>query len=158
MDEKFKSETCKIEQFSVFTLYYESNRAGRCRERRYADHIFIQIDLYFRRAFHHFVVNFSNDPLNQNAADVPACSGYSVTGRNPHLQHRAPDGRGVTVLSLCQLSDKSMDYRSQRNFATKSHVIYTYSISYVSINIPMCCCMQCTIYTTVSIILSPSVL
>ena len=71
------------EQFSMFMLYFESNRAGRCRERRYADHVFIQIGLYFRRAFHHFVVNFSNDPLNQNAADVTACSGYSVTGRNP---------------------------------------------------------------------------
>jgi len=30
-------------------------RAGSCRERRYADHIFIQI--YFR--MHHFVVKFS---------------------------------------------------------------------------------------------------
>ena len=30
-------------------------RAGRCRERRYADHIFIQ--MYFR--MHHFVVKFS---------------------------------------------------------------------------------------------------
>ena len=30
-------------------------RAGRCGERRYADHIFIQI--YFR--MHHFVVKFS---------------------------------------------------------------------------------------------------
>jgi len=30
-------------------------RAGRCRERRYVDHIFIQI--YFR--MHHFVVKFS---------------------------------------------------------------------------------------------------
>ena len=30
-------------------------RAGRCRERRYADHIFIQI--YFR--MHHFEVKFS---------------------------------------------------------------------------------------------------
>jgi len=39
-------------------LYFESrvNSAGRCRERRYADHIFIQI--YFR--MHHFVVNFPN--------------------------------------------------------------------------------------------------
>jgi len=52
-------------------------RAGRCRERRYADHIFIQ--LYFR--MHHFVVNFSKFsssqaarahwPPNQNTADVP---------------------------------------------------------------------------------------
>ena len=44
-------------------------RAGRCRERRYADHIFIQI--YF--IMHHFVVKFSKfsspkgiDPPNQN--------------------------------------------------------------------------------------------
>ena len=54
-------------------------RAGSCRERRYADHIFIQI--YFR--MHHFVViaYFLNilrlrrqggiDPPNQNPADVP---------------------------------------------------------------------------------------
>jgi len=51
---------------------------GRCRERRYDDHIFIQI--YFR--MHHFVVKFSNfsspqaargiDPLNQNPADALA--------------------------------------------------------------------------------------
>jgi len=52
-------------------------RAGSCRERRYVDHIFIQI--YFR--MHHFVVNFSKFsspqaasghwPPNQNPADVP---------------------------------------------------------------------------------------
>jgi len=35
-------------------LYLRAIRPGRCRERRYADHIFIQI--YFR--MHHFVVNF----------------------------------------------------------------------------------------------------
>ena len=50
-------------------------RAGRCRERRYADHIFIQI--YFR--MHHFVVKYSKkfspqaargiDPPSQNPAD-----------------------------------------------------------------------------------------
>jgi len=39
----------------MFMLYFESIRAGRCRERRYADHIFIQI--YFR--VHDFVVKFS---------------------------------------------------------------------------------------------------
>ena len=52
-------------------------RAGRCRERRYADHIFIQINF----KLNHFVVKFSNfsspqatggiDPFNQNPADVP---------------------------------------------------------------------------------------
>jgi len=48
MDEKLKSENMQKEQVSVFMLYFESrvNSAGRCRERRYADHIFIQI--YFR--------------------------------------------------------------------------------------------------------------
>jgi len=52
--------------------------AGRCRERRYANHIFIQI--YFR--MHHFVVKFAkfSSPQaarghslpNQNPVDVPA--------------------------------------------------------------------------------------
>ena len=52
-------------------------RAGRCRERRYADHTFIQI--YCR--MHHSVVKFSQFsspqaarehwPPNQNPADVP---------------------------------------------------------------------------------------
>ena len=51
--------------------------AGRCRERRYADHIFIQI--YLR--MYHFVVKFSKvsspqaargiDPPDQNHADTP---------------------------------------------------------------------------------------
>ena len=52
-------------------------RAGRCRERRYANHIFIQI--YFR--MHHFqnLLRLRRQggigPPNQNPADVPAhCS------------------------------------------------------------------------------------
>jgi len=63
------------EQLSVFVIL-RAIRAGRCRERRYADHIFIQI--YFR--MHHFVVKFSKFsslqaarghwPPNQNLADV----------------------------------------------------------------------------------------
>jgi len=59
-------------------------RAGRCRprERRYADHIFIQI--YFR--MHHFVAKkifFASGgkraltPPNQNPADVPAAASIS---------------------------------------------------------------------------------
>jgi len=55
MDEKLKSKNMQKEQFSMFMLYFESIRAGRCRERRYTDHIVIQI--YFR--MHHFVVKFS---------------------------------------------------------------------------------------------------
>jgi len=68
----------KKEQLSMFMLYLRAIRAGRRRERRYADHIFIQI--YFR--MHIFVVKFSKfsspqaargtDPPNQNPADVPA--------------------------------------------------------------------------------------
>jgi len=45
MDEKFKSEYTQKEQFSEWGV----------GERRYADHIFI--DIYFR--MHHFVVKFS---------------------------------------------------------------------------------------------------
>ena len=65
---------------SFLCLCYISRavRAGRCRERRYADHIFIQI--YFR--MHYFVDKFSkfsspqaasgHRPPSQNPADVPA--------------------------------------------------------------------------------------
>ena len=79
MDEKLKSEDVQKEQFSKLMLYFESRaiRAGRYRERRHADHIFIQI--YFR--MHHFVVYCQNflrlrrqggiDPHNHNPADVP---------------------------------------------------------------------------------------
>ena len=77
MDEKLKSENMQKKQFSMFMLYFESNQGRGCRERRYADHIFIQI--YFR--MHHFVVKFSKIffasggkgalPPNQNLADVP---------------------------------------------------------------------------------------
>ena len=68
----------------VFYVCYilRAIRAGRCRERHYADHMFIQI--YFR--MHNFVVKFSKkirlrrqggiDPPNQNPADVPG--GVSV--------------------------------------------------------------------------------
>jgi len=44
IDEKLKSENMQKKQFS------ELGGEGRCRERLYADHIFIQI--YFRK--HHF--------------------------------------------------------------------------------------------------------
>jgi len=58
MDEKLKSENMQ-KKSSVLCLCYilRAIRAGRCRERRYADHIFIQIYMYFR--MHHFVVKFS---------------------------------------------------------------------------------------------------
>jgi len=41
MDEKLKSEN--MQKKSSFLNIMRAIRAGRCRERRYADHIFIQI-------------------------------------------------------------------------------------------------------------------
>jgi len=56
MDEKLKSEKhAKKSSFLCLCDISRAIRAGRCRERRCADHIFIQI--YFR--MHHFVVKFS---------------------------------------------------------------------------------------------------
>jgi len=53
MDEKLKSEN--MPKRACLRYILRALRAGRCRERRYADHMFIQI--YFR--MHHFVVKFS---------------------------------------------------------------------------------------------------
>ena len=50
--EKIVSEN--MQKKSSFLNILRAITAGRCRERRYADHIFIQI--YFR--MHHFVVSF----------------------------------------------------------------------------------------------------
>jgi len=55
MDEKLKSESMQKNSFLCLCYILRAIRAGMCRERRYADHIFIQI--YFR--VHHFVVIFS---------------------------------------------------------------------------------------------------
>jgi len=77
-DEKLKSENMeKKSSFLRLCYILRAIIAGRCRERRYADHIFIQ--MYFR--VHHFVVKFSKknhlrrqgniDHPNQNPADVP---------------------------------------------------------------------------------------
>ena len=75
-----KAKTCKKSSFLCLCCILRAIRADRCRERRYADHIFIQI--YFR--MHHFVVKLSKfsspqaarghwSPLsNLNPADVPA--------------------------------------------------------------------------------------
>jgi len=59
MDEKLQSENMQ----NSFLNILRAIRAGRCRERRYADHIFIQI--YFR--MHHFVVTFSKFSSSQAA-------------------------------------------------------------------------------------------
>ena len=56
MDEKIKKRKhAKRSSFLCSCDILTAIMAGRCRERRYADHIFIQI--YFR--MHHFVVKFS---------------------------------------------------------------------------------------------------
>ena len=57
MDEKLKSGNMqKKSSFPRSCYILRIIMAGRCRERRYGDHIFIQI--YFR--MHDFVVKFSN--------------------------------------------------------------------------------------------------
>ena len=61
MGEKLNSE--KHAKKSSFLNISRAIGAGRCRERRYADHIFIQI--YFR--MHHFVVEFSKFSSPQTA-------------------------------------------------------------------------------------------
>ena len=77
MDEKLKSENMQKSSFLCLCYILRAIRAGRCRERRYAEHIFIQI--CFR--MHHFVVKFSSPqaarghwPPNQTPADVPGCN------------------------------------------------------------------------------------
>ena len=74
---KIKSESMqKKSSFLCLCYIFRAIRAGLCRERRYADHIFSQI--YFR--MYHFAVKFSKKlpqaarghwPPNQNPADVP---------------------------------------------------------------------------------------
>jgi len=83
MDEKLKSENMQKRACLCYIL--RAIRAGRCRERRYADHIFIQT--YFK--MHHFVVKFSKFsspqaarghwPPNQNPADA---LGHHGTAKN----------------------------------------------------------------------------
>jgi len=56
MDEKLKSENMQKKTSFLYLCYIlRAIRAGRCRERRYVDHILFPI--YFR--MHHFVVKFS---------------------------------------------------------------------------------------------------
>jgi len=67
MDEKLKSENMqKRAVFKCLCYILRAIRAGRCRELRYADHIFIQI--YFR--MHHFVVKFSKFSSPQAARGI----------------------------------------------------------------------------------------
>ena len=79
---------------------------GRCRERRDADHMFVQI--YFR--MHRFVVKFSHyffrlrrqggiDPPNQNPADAVGCTNRARTANGRSLGDDARLGDGGFMAS-----------------------------------------------------------
>ena len=106
----WKIKKRKYAKRAVFYVYIlRAIMAGRCRERRYADHIFIQIGLYFR--MHHFVVKFSKfsspgrqggiDPPNQNPADVP--------GHGYWLSVRVCMAVSVSVTSRCHIETDGRD-------------------------------------------------
>jgi len=63
MAEKLKSEDMQKRAVFYVHVILRAITAGRCRERRYADHIFIQI--YLR--MYHFVVRFSKFSFLQAA-------------------------------------------------------------------------------------------
>ena len=69
MDEKLKSRNMqKGAVFYVYVIFWQqSGQAGKCRERRYADHIFIQI--YLRML--HFVVKFKKKCFRWQGALTP---------------------------------------------------------------------------------------
>jgi len=89
MDEKLKSENMqKNSSFLCLCYILRAVRAGRCRERRYADHIFIQI---FSRMHHFrsqilkiFFASGGKGALtpNQNPADVPERRQYLLALRD----------------------------------------------------------------------------
>ena len=80
MDEKLKSENMQKNSFICLCYILRAIWAGRCRERRYADHIFIQI--HFRMP--HFVVKFSKFSSSQvtrgHWPPYPKSCGRSRTG------------------------------------------------------------------------------
>ena len=65
-----KRKHAKKSSFLCLRCLLRAIRAGRCRERRYSDHVFIQI--YFR--MHHFVIRFSkfSSPQAAGGIDSPA--------------------------------------------------------------------------------------
>ena len=108
-----KKKTRKKEQFSMFMLYFRAIRAGSCRERRYADHVFIQI--YFR--MHHFVVMFSKFsspqaarghwPPNQNPADVPGSSSSGSDGGRVGVDDSVDNNLMTATTSARHLSQQT---------------------------------------------------
>jgi len=83
--------------------------ADRCRERRYADHIFIQIGLYFR--MHHFVVKFSkfSSPGRQGSIDPPNQNPADVSGHGYWLSVRVCMAVSVSVTSRCYIETDGRD-------------------------------------------------
>ena len=88
----YKAKTCKKSSFLCLCYILRAIRAGRCREWRYADHIFIQI--YFR--MHHFVVKFSKfslpvaaRPPNPNTADVPVGNVCELTKNHGNVRGKS---------------------------------------------------------------------
>ena len=85
---KLKSENTQKSSFLCLCYILRAIRAGRCIERRYADHVLIHIYMYFR--MHHFVVKFPkfsspqaargiDPPLNQKSCGR-SCVELSTTG------------------------------------------------------------------------------
>jgi len=83
---KLNSENVQKSGFLRLCYILRAIRAGRCRERRYADHIFNQT--YFR--MHHFVVKFSKFSSPQ------AARGHLPPNQNPAHWRRqgGPGGSG----------------------------------------------------------------
>ena len=117
-----KAKTCKKSSFLCLCYICRAIRAGRCRERRYADHIFIQI--YFR--MHHFVVKFSKyfrlrrqrgiDPPNQNPADVPVSTAADVVSFE--FLTRISDERTSDSVSACIGLSQSLKPHACMSFVT----------------------------------------
>ena len=103
---KLTSENMQKDSFLCLCYILRAIRAGRCRERRYSDHIFIQI--CFRML--HFVVKFSQfcSPQaarghwlpNQNPADVPGRILHCVGTQSGWLMRQ---GKGQVQLMEVQV-------------------------------------------------------
>ena len=100
-----KVKTCKNSSFLCLCYILRAIRAGRCRERRYADHIFIQI--YFR--MHHFVVKFPKFSSTPNhkilrtflIVSWNCCGSESVSGRVRRPRLVRSGSSNSSVLARC---------------------------------------------------------
>jgi len=100
MDEKLKSEIMQKEQFLCLCYILRAIRTGRWRERRYADHIFIQIlqNAPLRRQISKIVFASGGKGAltpNQNPADVPACKWLAPFAADVQINIKYFIGYGV---------------------------------------------------------------